>query len=504
MNRSFPIILLACLVISASSLPLKVCKSRPKSGTNTGQENIIKRVNQPLPNVFAKIREINKGIINRKHQLIHGDILKREGRYAIDCESCLWPKSEDGTINVPYILDSIYTPDEQNQILTAMQEFNSLTCVRFVPRNDELSYLRILSEDGCASYAGQIGGTQPLQLQASYGCLYRGIIQHELNHALGFFHENARADRDQYIIINHENIANGYEPGFSIVDGNNLSLPYDYSSVMHFDKYAYTSNDLPTIKPTPDPNVPIGQRDGLSVLDVAKINKLYNCNVCSTLLNTPSGNFSSPNYPSNYPNNMNCVWLIRTPNGQVSLTFKDFRLLNSMDCASDYINIYDGPSTTSPKIVKLCGSKQLPEIIGSNNQMLIEFVSGSLTTSAGFSASYKTVQCGRTYFDATNIITSPGYSSGSYLPNLNCNYIINAQPGYRITITGNYEIEQTMYCKDDKLTIYSNGIVGSPKYLFCGKGSLLVKSLNNTLLMNFQSDPYYHKKGFNLTYWTYQ
>lgn len=55
---------------------------------------------------------------------------------------------------------------------------------------------------------GRDGGLQLLSLSA-FGCMERGIIQHELLHALGFYHEHTRSDRDQYVRINWENVPEG-------------------------------------------------------------------------------------------------------------------------------------------------------------------------------------------------------------------------------------------------------------------------------------------------------
>ncbi|KAJ1182629.1 hypothetical protein NDU88_007814 [Pleurodeles waltl] len=110
----------------------------------------------------------------------------------------------------------------------------------------------------------------------------KGIIHHEVDHALGFYHEHTRSDRDEYVDIQLHNIAEGNKENFEKQETNNLDLPYDFQSVLHYGRYAYSKTPgLPSIIPKPDPNIEIGQRYGLSPLDVAKLNRLYSCGECA-------------------------------------------------------------------------------------------------------------------------------------------------------------------------------------------------------------------------------
>ena len=92
---------------------------------------------------------------------------------------------------------SISDSDDLEIIHQAASEFNNRTggCVKWVERGAETDYVAIKSDNsGCWSYVGRISGRQYLNLQTP-GCVYTGIVQHEMLHALGTWHEHSRPDR---------------------------------------------------------------------------------------------------------------------------------------------------------------------------------------------------------------------------------------------------------------------------------------------------------------------
>ncbi|XP_060890453.1 high choriolytic enzyme 1-like [Labrus mixtus] len=211
--------------------------------------------------------------------LLEGDLLAPRTRNAMMCwsQSCLWRKASTGLVMIPFTVNSQFTSGERQKIDYAMKEFHSRTCLRFVPRKNEYDYISIENEAGCFSNLGRTGGRQVLSLNRQ-GCLYHGIIQHEINHALGFQHEQSRSDRDNYVRINWENIDPQRAGNFHKASTNNLNTPYDYSSIMHYGKTAFSIQyGKDSITPIPDSNVQIGQRQGMSYWDIMRINLLYGC-----------------------------------------------------------------------------------------------------------------------------------------------------------------------------------------------------------------------------------
>ena len=118
---------------------------------------------------------------------------------------------------------------------------------------------------------------------------------------------------------------------------------------------------------------------------------------CSSYINIPYGgyylysspySFQSPNYPSCYPNNKDCTWLIETTwYNYIHLTIHQFNLeYDGNHCRYDYLEIRDGNTSSSPLITKTCGSVGYIDIYSSGRFLLVRFVSDSSIQMPGFAA----------------------------------------------------------------------------------------------------------------------
>jgi hypothetical protein len=195
-----------------------------------------------------------------------------DGRYNATASSKAhrWPNGD-----MPYEIDGSVTPEKRAMIDWAVGHVASETVLKPRPRapadTDYLLFTEAGGEYGCSSYVGRVGGPQKVRVGS---CGQRGSVVHEIGHAAGLYHEQSRTDRDNYVTIVWNEISPGEEAQFTVDDDTMDIGAYDYGSIMHYSRGAFSKSGADTIVPK-DPNARIGQREGLSVLDKAAIAQLY-------------------------------------------------------------------------------------------------------------------------------------------------------------------------------------------------------------------------------------
>jgi hypothetical protein len=178
---------------------------------------------------------------------------------------------------VPYLLSANLTEFDTAAVRRAIAHFEEKTILRFTaltkePAKADASYIRFIKGAGDSSRVGMGSGPQLVTVSGSNSV---GNVIHSIGHAVGLWHENSRVDRDKYVTVIWTNIIGPeYHHNFNKRDaGDDGIRPYDYYSIMHYPRHAFSRTGKPTLVPKKD--VAIGQRNGLSEGDVLLINALY-------------------------------------------------------------------------------------------------------------------------------------------------------------------------------------------------------------------------------------
>ncbi|PIO25434.1 hypothetical protein AB205_0076090 [Aquarana catesbeiana] len=284
---------------------------------------------------------------------------------------------------------------------------------------------------------------------------------------------------------------------------------------------------------------------------------------CSPAKRSQYGLIASPNYPKTYPNNNHSTWNISVPEGyHISLKFLVFDIEPSEGCTYDFVKVW----ADNKELGRFCGppkSKSHPGhrlIVSEGTQMRIGFQSdfsneehGSTILYQGFQAYYQAVDndecalpndisapwtppcqhvchnyiggyfcsclpgyklqsdkrtckvdCSSHLFtEESGYISSPGYPK-PYPADLNCNYSIRVEEGFRISIafveTFDIDSHPRALCPYDTLKVIGGGtLLGT----YCGRKSPgTLKTSSNKVDILFHTDDSGDSKGWKLHYTT--
>ncbi|XP_070539299.1 bone morphogenetic protein 1 homolog isoform X2 [Ptychodera flava] len=371
-----------------------------------------------------------------KKQDNHTPDLRRHRRAATSIQTRLWP----GGI-IPYTISNEHSNSTRQNIFDAIAHWEEHTCIKFVTRTDQKDYVHFHRGNSCCSYVGRLGVGKQL-LSIGPACDSFGIILHEIGHAVGFWHEQSRPDRDDFVEVISENMRSGARYNYNKLsksEVNSMDQPYDYDSIMHYGTHYYSKNRLWTLKPKVQ-NARIGQRKKLSDLDIIQTNLLYRCHrkaECGGTLFQAEGYIMSPNYPYKYPGNNTCHWVISVRESfTVTAEFQHFDLPDKVngECV-DYVELRNGRGELSPLIGRYCGNIPPNRIIADGDSLWVKFHTGDgrFHDKTGFFIDFKSGACRQVLTDKRGSIQSLGYPL-PFPANMDCVWQISVPHGFIVTL----------------------------------------------------------------------
>ncbi|XP_078495974.1 CUB domain-containing protein 2-like [Ciona intestinalis] len=199
--------------------------------------------------------------------------------------------------------------------------------------------------------------------------------------------------------------------------------------------------------------------------------------------------FTSPNYPSLYTNNADCVWTIKPsiPAFLVELIVMELRT----ESCCDYVEVHD----SSRMLGRLKGNARNRVFMSQSGELKIRFHSDQSVAFAGFRAPSLVYTCGTNHTATTTPtpLTSPHYPD-NYPNNLECEWNLVARGSFQVELN----VVELLLSAANYVDIF-DGVMKLARL----KGNITARSYISTsggLRVVFHSDGSVTMRGFNATF----
>ncbi|CEG06161.1 Astacin-like metalloendopeptidase [Strongyloides ratti] len=185
------------------------------------------------------------------------------------------------------------------QAISILEEF---TCLKFPsPKNlfNVLPGIRFVRSRKCFASLGKNVEKGWYIIYVGKECDNTGGILRLILRSFGIIYEHCRMDRNYFISINEENIAESSKEDFKIFKETDIKqtfLPYEYGSLMHYGMYTGSKNKMKTLTPKDiHYKHTVGQQDFLTFNNVKALNMHYCSKICKKSIRCYNFGYQNPN-----------------------------------------------------------------------------------------------------------------------------------------------------------------------------------------------------------------